>query len=351
MQVLTALADNNYFFCYLKKTLLISLSFLFLFFCGCSSDQPAKKYSTIDISAKNKTEQFNAMLIASSANKVISNDDYRIGPEDLLEIEAYNVEEIKKTLRVNSQGDIALPLIGIIKVKGLTTSELEKLIAEKLEKYVQETVVNVFVREYHSQRISVVGAVKNPQVYAVTGQRYLLDMLMVSGGLKDTASNICYVIRPADKDKPDGQTSTIIIDLDELLIKGNFALNVPVFSGDLINVPEGGIFFVDGAVKEPGAYPLKGKTTIIQALTLAKGLKPEAKLSDIRIFRDNGRGERDIIGIDYDAVKKGELPDILLANNDIIIVPVSGIKNFFNGFISSLRGMISFGSGSLGAGM
>lgn len=343
MQVLTALINNR------------SFSFILLYFClfifSCSSDYTAGKNSLTDLTIKKKTEQFNSAIISNSASKVISNDDYRIGPEDLLEIEAYNVDEVKKTLRVNSQGDIALPLIGIINVKGLTTSEVEKLIAEKLSKYVQETVVNVFVKEYHSQRISVIGAVKEPQVYAVTGQRYLLDMLMVAGGLKDTASNICYIIRPSDKDKPDGKTNTIVIDLEELLIKGNFALNIPVFSGDLINIPEGGIFFVDGAVKEPGAYPLKGKTTLVQALALAKGLKPEAKLSDIRIFRDNDRGERDIIGVDYDAIKKGEIPDIVLADNDIVIVPVSGIKNFFHGFMSSLRGMISFGSGSLGAGM
>ncbi len=348
MQVLTALL-NSKLFEYDKIILVISVFFL-IFFNSCSANNPDKKHSMLDLTEKKKTEQFNAAIIANAANK-INNEDYRIGPEDLLEIEAYNVDEVKKTLRVNSQGDIALPLIGIIKVKGLTTSEIEKLIAGRLEKYVQETVVNVFVKEYHSQRISVIGAVNNPQVYAVTGQRYLLDMLMAAGGLKQTASNICYITRPADKDKPDGQAGTIIIDLDELLIKGNFALNIPVFSGDLINVPEGGLFFVDGAVKEPGAYPLKGKTTIIQALAIAKGLKPEAKLSDIRIFRDNGKGERDIIGIDYEAIKNGELPDVILANNDIIIVPVSGIKNFFHGFISSLRGMISFGSGSLGAGI
>lgn len=318
--------------------------------CG-STEYAARTPPTVDLASKKKTEKLNEVIMVSAATKTATPDDYRIGPEDLLEIEAYNVEDVKKTLRVNSQGDIALPLVGIINAKGKTTSEIEKLIAVKLDRYVQETVVNVFVKEYHSQRISVVGAVRNPQAYAVTGQRYLIDMLMVAGGLKENAANICYIIRPGNENQLDSRTGTIIVDLEELLVKGNSALNLPVFSGDLINVPEGGVFFVDGAVKEPGVFTMRGKTTIIQAITMAKGVNPNAKHGEIRIFRDNGRGERDIIGVDYDAIRKGDLPDILIAENDIIIVPVSGIKNFYQGFTSSLRGMISFGSASLGGGM
>jgi polysaccharide biosynthesis/export protein len=328
---------------------IISIAFLFL--SGCGTSYSAKTQATLDYAEKQKTEKLNAAIIESAAHQVSAGDDYQIGQEDLLEIDAYNVDEVKKTVRVNSQGDIALPLIGIVRAKGLTTSELEQLISAKLEKYVQETVVNVFVKEYHSQKISVVGAVKIPQVYAVTGQRYLIDMLMAAGGLRETAGNICYIIRPANKNTPESKTSTIVIDLDELLVKGNFALNLPVFAGDLISVPEGGIFFVDGAVKDPGVFTMKGKTTVIQALTMAKGVNPEAKMSDIRIFRTNGKGERDIIPVDYDAIRKGESPDIFIAENDIIIVPKSGMKNFFNVFINSLRGVFSFGGGSFGAGL
>lgn len=330
---------------------LLIISIIFFFICGCSTDYAAKTPPTVDFAIKKKTERLNEVIMVGAANKTSTTDDYLIGPEDLLDIEAYNVEDLKKTVRVNSQGDIALPLVGIIRAKGMTTSELEKVITGKLERYVQETVVNVFVKEYHSQRISVVGAVNNPQVYAVTGQRYLIDMLMTAGGLKEDAGNICYVIRPAIHNSPDSRTTTIVIDLDELLINGNFALNMPVFAGDVINVPKGGVFFVDGAVKNPGVFTIRGKTTVIQAITMAKGVDSSARLSDIRIFRDNGKGDRDVIPVDYDAIRKGESPDIFLAENDIIIVPQSGIKNFFNGFISSLRGAISFGTGSFGAGM
>ncbi len=327
------------------------ISIIFFFIWGCSTDYAAKSPPTVDLAVKKKTERLNESIMLATASQANTMDDYLIGPEDLLDIEVYNVEDLKKTVRVNSRGYIALPLVGVIKIKDMTTSDLEKVIARELEKYVQEPVVIVYVKEYHSQRITVVGAVNRPQVYSVDGQKYLIDMLMAAGGLRDDAGKICYIIRPKIRNSPNPRTGTIIVDLDELLIDGNFTLNMPVFAGDVINVPKGGVFFVDGAVKTPGVFSLRGGITIIQAITMAHGVDSNAKLSDIRIFRDNGKGDRDVIPVDYDAIRKGESPDIFLAENDIIIVPQSGIKNFFNGFISSLRGVISFGSGSFGAGM
>lgn len=328
----------------LYKSVLILVLFCFLSGCG-AQEYTAKTPPTLDLAEKKKTDKLNEAIMVSAASRTYAPEDYHIGPEDLLEIEAYNVEDLKKTVRVNSQGEIALPLVGIIKAKGLTNQELEKVITEKLDKYVQETVVNVFIREYRSQRISVVGAIHNPQVYTVNGQRYLIDMLMTAGGLKEEAGIICYVIRPSQKDSGAGKAETLVIDLNELLINGNFGLNIPVFAGDVINVPKGGVVFVDGAVKTPGVFTMKGRTTLIQAITMAQGLSSVAQADDIRIFRENGKGEREVIQVDYEGIQSGNQADILLAENDVIIVPESGIKNFFNGFISTIKGFITFGKG------
>ncbi len=317
-----------------------------IFLVGCGSAPVAKTASPEDIIASaNKTDKRNETLMMSAITQQTPlEESYLIGPEDLLDIEAYNVEELKKTVRVNSQGDIALPLVGILNIKGLTTAEAEQLIARKLDRYVQETVVTVFVKEYKSQRISVIGAVKKSQVFAVTGQRYLLDMLLMADGLDTEAGSICYVIRPTLRTNPVGKAETIVIDLDELIMRGNFSLNIPVFAGDIINVPKGGIFFVDGSVNTPGVYTMKSKTSLVQALSMAKGVKSDANLSDVRIFRANNKGEREVIAADYDAIRTGAQPDILIVENDIIIVPLSGMKNFFSGFISTLKGFISFGT-------
>lgn len=325
----------------------VALFFLIvIFLSGCGGTR-AVKTSSLDgtMAASQKTDKLNeALMMSAITQQTPLEESYLIGPEDLLEIEAYNVEELKRTVRVNSQGDIALPLVGIISIKGLTTAEAEQLIAQKLDKYVQETVVTVFVKEYKSQRISVVGAVRKSQVFAITGQRYLLDMLLMAEGLAPEAGSICYVIRPALKTNTNGKTETIVIDLDELVIKGNSALNIPVFAGDIINVPKGGVFFVDGSVRTPGAYTMKGKTSLTQAISMAQGVNSEADLSDVRIFRANDSGEREVIVADYDAIRSGAQADILIVENDIIIVPLSGIKNFFHGFINTIRGFVTFGT-------
>jgi polysaccharide export outer membrane protein len=170
-------------------------------------------------------------------------------------------------------------------------------------------------------------------------------MLMVSGGLTKEAGNICYVMRPTRPNIPNSRAETFVIDLDMLLVKGNLSLNIPIFAGDVINIPKGGVVFVDGAVKNPGVYTMRGKTTLVQAIAMAQGVDSVANLSEIRIFRDNGKGDRDVITADYDAIKNGTDSDVLLAENDIVIVPKSGAKNFFSGFINTLRGFISFGRG------
>lgn len=315
---------------------------------GCSGGYSTKVQPLTDLTTHKKTEKMNEAILLGSVNQQETiNEDYLIGSEDVLEIEAYNVEELKKTVRVNSEGEIGLPLVGIIHVKGLTTSETEKLIAKKLEKYVEETLVTVFVKEYKSQRISVIGAVNKSQVFAVTGQRNLLDMLMMAEGLAQDAGTICYIIRPLLKNNPANRSETIVVDLNELLLNGNLSLNIPVFAGDVINVPKGGIFFVDGSVKMPGVYTMKGKTSLSQAISMAQGIKDDANFSDIRIFRENGKGEREVFVADYDAIRKGNQSDIIIAENDIIIVPQSGMKNFFNKFISTIKGFITFGAYTL----
>jgi polysaccharide export outer membrane protein len=272
--------------------------------------------------------------------------DYKIGPEDLLEIDTFQVQELKSTVRVSAQGFIKIPLVDKIEAGGLTVSELESLIAKKLEKFVREPVVSVFVREYRSQQISVLGSVKEPRVYYATGQKYLLDMLSQAGGLTQEAGSVCIIQRATRTGAGDEEfVEKIVIDLDELLINGRADLNIPMFAGDIVQVPKSGIFFVDGAVRSPGEYQLKGKsTTFSQAISMAKGLDYSARQSDIKIYRDNGSAEREIITIDYDAVLAGQSPDIPIREKDIIIVGTSGFKKL----LGTISGAANFGMFSIG---
>lgn len=333
---------------------LLLLSVLILSFSACGGGYAAKTPPVADLQLQKKTDRLNESLVmsAASASQRPISEGYRIGPEDILEIEAFNLDELKKSVRVNTAGDIALPLVGILRVKGKTPSEVEAEITRRVDRYVEQPVVNVTVKEYRSQRISAVGAVRNPQVFAITGQRYLLDILMMAGGLTGDAGRVCYIIRPVQAGEAGGpagegakpRAETIIIDLDELLVKGNYSLNVPVYADDIVNVPRGGIFFVDGEVNAPGSYPLSGRTTLVQAVALAKGLSFAALLGDVRIFRENGKGERDVIAVDYGEIRDGNRADIVLEENDIIIVPTNGVKSFFGTVINTARGFVTLGT-------
>jgi polysaccharide export outer membrane protein len=284
--------------------------------------------------------------------------DYKIGPEDLLEISVFEDEKLNKTVRVSSQGNISLPLLGILKVKGLTGNELEKEIRDLLaEKYFQDPHVSVFIREYRNQRISVIGAVEKPGVFDVTGQKTVLEMLAMAGGLKgepNSAGQLLFVIRqpiPEEdtskekKDSGEQPPKTFVIDLEELLVKGDLALNIPLMHGDVINVPVSGKVFVGGEVKSPGGFPLSGRRmTIGQAITLAGGLKFEANGSETKIFRYSEKGtERETLSVNVYAIQKGEAEDTSLRENDIIIVPKSGVKGFLTGFRDTIKGILGFG--------
>nr|WP_305119155.1 polysaccharide biosynthesis/export family protein [Tahibacter harae] len=115
--------------------------------------------------------------------------EYRIGANDLLEINVFQVEELARTLRVNTQGQISLPLLGQIQAGGRTVSELEREIAARLaQKYMQNPQVSIFVKEFTSQRVTVEGAVRKPGIYALTGKTSLLQALAMSEGLDPLAN-------------------------------------------------------------------------------------------------------------------------------------------------------------------
>ncbi len=109
--------------------------------------------------------------------------DYLIGPQDLLRIEVFQVEDFSRSVRVSSRGHISLPLIGVIAAIGLTTPELEKKIAVKLsEDYLQDPYVTVFIEEFTSQRVTIEGAVRRPGIYALMGRTSLLQIIALAEG-------------------------------------------------------------------------------------------------------------------------------------------------------------------------
>ena len=345
-----------------KLSYLICLLF-FSFLFGCASGPESKKVATpADIQtgegeSSRQVRMMNERILMGHpflAGRRGSHQDYKIGSEDLLEISVFDYEKMNKMIRVSSQGNISLPLIGTLRVKGLTASQLEKEIRDLLaERYLQDPQVGVFIKEYRSQRISVMGAVDKPGVYDVIGQKTCLDILALAGGLKEDAGQMLFLIRaPAEGDEPSGKTGAtegeipkaLVIDLEHLLVKGDLKLNLSVSHGDIINIPVSGKIFVAGAVNRPGGFPLKGKKlTLCQAIAMAEGLKPEANGGEAKIFRHGENGEGEILSVDLHAIEKGKSKDLTLQENDIVIIPRSGVKNFIVEIRDTLKGIFGIG--------
>jgi polysaccharide biosynthesis/export protein len=325
---------------WLPCALMISLTL------GCStpgtmvpSGQPPSSTSAV-----NEINQSLSMAAAAAGN---STADYRIGPEDLIQVTIYNIPEqdarvTPRTviLRVSQDGVIVVPLAGTVAVKGKTTSQLEKELRTKYEKYIREPQVGVLITEYR-QRVSVMGAVQKPGVFELTGAKSVIDMVALAGGITEKAGNQVMLVRQ----DAEGKRQTAVIDLMVLAnpsgkvtdTKDAAVVNMPVQAGDVINVPQAGMYFVDGAVRKPGSYPIGRNYTLTQALATAGGTDPElADYSSVTIYRRRGPTDVQTIAIDLDNVMSRKTEDIQVQPDDVIMVPMSSMKYFVKRFVGTI---------------
>jgi polysaccharide export outer membrane protein len=249
---------------------------------------------------------------------------YRIGPGDLLELKVFEVKELDQTVRVSEDGSITLPLLGRIVVEGLTQEGVVQKITGLLSaKYVKNPQVTIFIKEYKNQQVAVIGAVEKAGSYELVGRRNLLQIIAMAGGFSETAGNEVFILREG----PDGRTSAIAIDLKELLINGNQALNVPIEPSDVINVPVDREIrvFVMGRVTRPGAVKAKMSEgiTLLQAIADAGGLAEGAKEGSVTITRKDKAGKEQKIKVNLKDILKGRKKDIKLQEGDVVFVPES----------------------------
>lgn len=250
--------------------------------------------------------------------------DYRIGRQDLLQLSVFDLKELDQTVRVADDGGITLPLLGRLQVAGLSKGDLEKLIASMLEeKYVRNPQVTIFVKEYESKKVAVSGAVKKPDTYEMLGDKTLLEMISLAGGLDKDLGKEIFIFRPND----DGTASRIPIDLEALVYDADPSLNVLVMPGDIIYVPnvEKVRIFVTGAVRNPNLYevPRAEPVTVLKAVTLAGGTTDRAAESKVQVIRTNEDGTRTTLLVNLKKVKRGKAEDPVLQKDDLVLVPES----------------------------
>jgi polysaccharide biosynthesis/export protein len=249
---------------------------------------------------------------------------YRIGARDLLSIRVDEDEKLNGDRRVSESGAINVPLIGDVQVTGKTPAEAEQIIKRLLEeKYMQRASVSVQVVEFRSRPISVIGAVKTPGNLGFSGRWTLLEALAAAGGLAETHGNVVHVLRRADN----GLSDQVTIDLDDLMVRGDPRINIPIFPNDLINVP----VTVDitvyclGEVTRPGALSFKSneRISVLTAIAHAGGLTERASKRNILVKRQSPSDGRSEITVDYNKILAGKEPDLELRQGDVIVIKES----------------------------
>lgn len=271
-------------------------------------------------------------------------DDYHIGPEDVLSIKVFDVKDLDETVRVSNNGTISVPLLGRLVASGLTPHQLRKKLEKAYGKtYLQNPQVSVFVKQFHAQPISVIGAVEKPGMYQITGPRTLIDAIAMAGGLSNQNATppgkTLYVTREGgfehlhlvsgmEKVSPD----KLAINIQDLLYTRATGLNIFIKPHDIIAVSKASVIYVvGGGVRKPGGFALNNRdqVNVIQALAMAEGLAPDASKKRARIIHTNSDGSRVTTPINIAAILKEKAPDPNLEANDILYIPLSGKKAAF----------------------
>jgi len=256
-------------------------------------------------------------------------NDYRVGGYDVLDITVYEEADLsRKEVRISADGFITFPLVGRIEVAGLTTSEIENLIAVKLAQgqLIIDAHVSVSVSDYKSKHFLVLGPVNSPGSYPLKARERVVDAISMAGGIDFSKSGSeLMIIRTENPDTQQERKVVVRIDIQGLLYQGNQNLNLRLVDRDLLYIPKAEKFYIIGQVQNPGSFFYTDKDiTLVEAIIMAGGFTKIASRNRTRIVRMED-GKEKIITVKVDAITKSgkKAQDILIQPEDIIVVPES----------------------------
>jgi polysaccharide export outer membrane protein len=293
---------------------------------------------------------FLTMLVASpqegevppSAAAVKSDRGIVIGPEDTVTIQARDAEEISKAWRVDTSGNLDLPMLGQIKAAERTASELERELAGRLRRYVREPQVTVWISEYRSQPVTITGAVGKAGTLQLQGPRTLFEVMIMAGGPREAGTTVTVTrstergpipYRTARKES-DGKYSVVDFDLNEVMNGRSAPANFEVRPYDLITVApaqQKKLVHILGEVSKPGAIELVTQDTVslMKVIAMAGGTKSQAATGKTMITHANSEGTTtETAIIDLKKIMNGKVKDLELSAGDIVVVPSSQLKAY-----------------------
>jgi len=271
-------------------------------------------------------------------------DRYRIGPGDVLDIRIYNRPQLsREAVRVEGSGMIRMPLIeNEIQAVCLTEGELAKEISTRYARYYKNLQVDVFIKEYHSKQVAIIGAVNEQSRFELQRRVRLLELLTYAKGPSTKAGQTINIVHSTAvspcKQTDDTDTSAAFSSykLSDVL-QGDPKSNPYLETGDIVTLPEADQVYVVGNVFMPLTISLKEPITLTRAIAMAGGLKQDTKKDKIRILRQEpGTTVRKEIMVDLSAIEKKSSEDLALAPNDIIDVPTSAGKSFLRSLVQGV---------------
>lgn len=206
-------------------------------------------------------------LAMARAVAVDSTDqDYKLGAGDLVRINVFGSPDLTTDARVSQSGSITCPLIGSVQVAGMSTAQVEALLARRYSDggFLKQPQISVLVAEFQSQKIAVLGHVGKPGQYPLRASSNVMDVLAEAGGLLAQTAGDTATITRSDGSKQD-------VDLVKLF-DGDPQQNVTMSGGDRIYIPKAPQFYVYGQVQKPGVYKLERNMTVSRAISASGGL-------------------------------------------------------------------------------
>ena len=286
------------------------------------------------------------VLLAALSAHAQQDDRYRIGAGDVLDVRIYNRPQLSRdAVRVEGNGMIRMPLIEAeIQAACLTEGELAKDIATRYTKYYRNLQVDVFIKEFHSRQVAIIGAVNDQGRFELQRRIRLLELLTFAKGPSPKAGqtiNIVHSSAPSLCKKDDDEIGAFTsYRLSDTLL-GEPKANPYLEAGDIVTLPDADQVYVVGNVFMPLTIPLKEPITVSRAIAMAGGTRQDTKKDKIRIVRQEpGAQTKKEMLVDLSAIEKRQAEDIQLQPNDIVDVPTSAGR-------SLLRGLIGGGTQSL----
>jgi polysaccharide export outer membrane protein len=219
--------------------------------------------------------------------------DYVIGPQDVLAIQVFDQPDLGGKYTVETDGTFTFPLIGRVKAGSLTLRAFERELKDRLaDGYFRSPQVTVAVEQYRSQRVFVMGEVRQPGPVVLTGGITLIEALARAGSTLPTSSGEVSIVRAAQSagesgpamPGQDSATEVFRASIRDLQ-SGSLSQNIELRDGDTIFVPKAELVYVFGEVKNPGGYAVQKNTTVLQALSLAGGLTEHGAMNRIQVIR------------------------------------------------------------------